>query len=410
MSLFLFKDRGVDMVTSLDVLNLQMDGVQLVAGKSGLDRSVSWTYVVQTRPFDDHMNQGNFALIVVDYVRFEFNDVYDAMCELDGLGISGFAISVVEDKEKIPARIINKAEELKLPLFYVRWDGASFVDIAQSVGNLIMEDSIRNKRTGDYLYNLLFGYDINEKYIAKISAQFGIDFTKPYRVGVIAVDRKYGINLEQDEHNYGYYVSQLSHEVENMDGNPMFMAFLNKFVLLFEARKDKSIEHEIEIMLQKIDNDSRFMGKIKSMCILGAAYTDPRDFGQSYQEAKSLIGRIELLPNPKNKKVLSAKAMGIYKYLFNSGNQQEILQYCNEKLSALEEYDHANGTLLQETIVEYFMNGFNNVKTAEKLYIHRNSLQHRLEKIEELVGFELNDYTEYLELLNCIMVKRLMFV
>ena len=398
------------MVTSLDVLNLQMDGVELVAGEAGLNRSVSWTYIVQTKPYDDHMNLGNFAFIVVDYVRFNFEDVYSAMCELNELGISGLAISVVEDKEEIPSRIIKTAEEMELPLFYIRWEGASFVDVAQSIGNLIMEDNIRNKRTGDYLYNLLFGYDINDKYVAKISSQFGIDFTKPYRVGVIAVDRKYGVNLEQDEHTYEYYVSQLTHEVGNMNGKPMFMAFLNKLVLLFEARDDKSIEHEIEEILQRIDNDMRFSGKIKSTCILGAAYTDPRDFGQSYQEAKSLIGRKDLLPNPKNKKVLSASAMGIYKYLFNSGNQQDILKYCNQKLKELEEYDHANGTFLQETLVEYFMNGFSNVKTAERLFIHRNSLQHRLDKIEELLGFELNDYAEYLELLNCIMVKRLMFI
>lgn len=51
----------------------------------------------------------------------------------------------------------DKADELKLPLFYIRWEGATFVDIAQSVGELLLETSVDNKRTGDYLYNLLFG-------------------------------------------------------------------------------------------------------------------------------------------------------------------------------------------------------------------------------------------------------------
>ena len=35
--------------------------------------------------------------------------------------------------------MIDKANELKLPLFYIRWEGASFVDIAQSVGKIILE-------------------------------------------------------------------------------------------------------------------------------------------------------------------------------------------------------------------------------------------------------------------------------
>ena len=398
------------MVTCRDILNLKLDGVELVSGEAGLDRMVSWTYLVQTKPYDEHMNRGNYALLVVDYERYKPEDILAVMEELNDLGISGLAVSIVEDREELSPEVITRAEELSLPLFYVRWKGASFVDIDQSVGKLIMEDSLQNKREGDFLYNLLFGYDISDKYIEKISSQFGIEFTEPYRVGIIIVDRKYGINHEQDEHTYEYYGNVLSREVTGMEGRPMFMRFLNKFVLLFEARKDKQIEHELEKILRRIDSSDSFKGKISGTCILGAPYTDPRDFGQSYQQAKSLIPKIDMLPNPKKKKVLSASAMGIYKYMFRGNDQREILDYCNNKLSKLEEYDHANGAFLVETLLTYYMIGFNSAKTADALFIHRNSLVYRLRKIEELLDLETSDYMEYLDLLNCILVKRLMFL
>ncbi len=398
------------MVTCRDILNLKLDGVELLAGEAGLDRMVSWTYLVQTKPYDEHMNRGNYALLVVDYERYKPDDILAVMEELNDLGISGLAVSIVEDREELSPEVITRAEELSLPLFYVRWKGASFVDIDQSVGKLIMEDSLQNKREGDFLYNLLFGYDISDKYIEKISSQFGIEFTEPYRVGIIIVDRKYGINHEQDEHTYEYYGNVLSREVTGMEGRPMFMRFLNKFVLLFEARKDKQIEHELEKILRRIDSSDSFKGKISGTCILGAPYTDPRDFGQSYLQAKSLIPKIDMLPNPKKKKVLSASAMGIYKYMFNAGNQREILDYCNKNLEKLEEYDHANGTFLVDTLLAYYMNGFNTANTAKELYVHRNSLQYRLNKIQELLDFELDDYIKYLDLVNCILVKRLMFL
>lgn len=397
------------MVTCEDILNLKLDGMQLIAGEKGLHRMVSWTYMVQTRPYADHMNRGNFALIVVDYVRFDYEEAARSMEELNELGISGLAVSTVDDREDVPQSMIDRANELELPLFYIRWEGASFVDIAQSIGSLIVQTGVENKKTGDYLYNLLFGYEINDKYVEKISGQFGLDFSRPYRVGVIVIDRKYGVNLEQDEHTYEYYADCLNREVNNMKGSSMFMRFLNKFVLLFEARENKEIEHELERILRRLDNKPQFKGLIRSTCILGAAYKDPRDFGQSYQEAKNLIAKKDILPNPKNKKVLSASSMGIYKYMFNSGNQAEILDYCNEKLRTLEEYDHANGTFLQDTLLAYYMNGFSVGKTAEALFIHRNSLQYRINKIEELLGMELDDYMEYLNLINCILIKRLMF-
>ena len=398
------------MVTCRDIVNLKLDGMELVAGEAGLDRVVSWVYLVQTKPYADHMNQGNFALIVVDYVRFDFDEVERAMEELVELGISGLGISVIDDREVIPEKLLKRADELELPLFYVRWKGASFVDISQSVGNLITEMEIINKRTGDYLYNLLFGYDVNDRYVEKISGQFGLDFSKPHRVGIIAVDRKYGVNLEQDEHIYEYYANCLNQEVLNMEGHPMFMRFLNKFVLLFEAKENKEVEHEIEKVLRRLDTNPLFSESIQSTCILGAAYTDPSKYGQSYQEAKSLIPKKDQLPNPSHKKVLSVSTMGIYKYMFHGDNQREILDYCNNKLERLENYDNANGSFLEETLLTYYMNGFNTVRTAEALFIHRNTLLNRIEKIEELLDIEINDYMEYLDLINCILVKRFMFL
>ena len=86
------------------------------------------------------------------------------------------------------------------------------------------------------------------------------------------------------------------------------------------------------------------------------------------------------------------------------------MEYCNDKLGKLEEYDHANGTFLIETVLAYYMNGFSAGKTAQALFIHRNSLQYRLNKIEELLGIELVDYVEYLDIVNCILVKRMMFL
>ena len=398
------------MITCRDVNNLKLDGMELIAGESGLNRVVSWVYLVQTRPYEDHMNQGNFALIVIDDVRFDFEELEKTMEELNTLGISGLAVSIEDDREMIPDSIIKRAEELELPLFWVRWKGASFVDISQSIGSLIMESDILNKRTGDYLYNLLFGYSVNDRYVEKISGQFGLNLSKPYRVGIIVVDRKYGVNMEQDEHIYEYYANCLNQEVIKMEGRPMFMRFLNKFVLLFEAREDKKIEKELEIMLRRLDDNPQFRGVIQSTCILGAAYTDPSKFGQSYQEAKNLIPKKEQLPNPSQKKVLSASTMGIYKYMFHSDNQGEVLEYCNNKLEKLEEYDHANGTFLKETLLAYYMNGFNTLRTAESLFIHRNSLMYRLRKIEELLEMELTDYMEYLDLVNCILVKQWMFL
>ena len=167
------------MITCQDILELQLDGVELIAGEKGLTRPVTWTYMVQTRPFAEHMNQGNFALCVVDYVRFDLEEAQKAMEELYRLVISGCVVSITDDKEPVPKEMIDKANALQLSLFYIRWKGASLVDIAQSVGKIILEYEMQNRRMGDYLYNLLFGYDINDRYIEKISSSSGSTLQHP---------------------------------------------------------------------------------------------------------------------------------------------------------------------------------------------------------------------------------------
>ncbi len=49
--------------------------------------------------------------------------------------------------------------------------------------------------------------------------------------------------------------------------------------------------------------------------------------------------------------------------------------------------DHPQRELYLETLDAYFKNNMNMGETAQKLYIHRNTLQHRLKRIEELTGY-----------------------
>lgn len=443
------------MVKCRDIINLNLDGMWLVAGEKGLDRVVSWTYVVLTRPFDDHMNEGNFAMCSVDFDKFSWDDVRKIMVELNDLKISGFAVSIKNDAEEIPLDIIDLSDELSLPLFQIRWLNASFVDIAQSIGNYIVEENNKSNRKGEFLYNLLFGYGVDDRYISKIAKLFGMDFSIPHQVGIIVVDREkkaliqgsdshsgkknfknedfgnrslknedpenenFGNrslknedfeneNLENDEHKYNYYMSTLEKKISEMEEHTLFLNFLNKGVVLLPYKGDRHIESELEEILETLDNDTLFRGDFKSTCILGKPYINPHEYAQSYYGAKSLIYKKDVLLNAQNKKVISADMMGIYKFLFTNGDNEELRNYCDRRLKKLEEYDSANSTNLIETFLSYYMNGYNATKTAESLFIHRNTLQYRLSKIDELLGLKADDYGEYLEIINCIMVKRMM--
>jgi purine catabolism regulator len=60
-------------------------------------------------------------------------------------------------------------------------------------------------------------------------------------------------------------------------------------------------------------------------------------------------------------------------------------------LSPVQTYDQKNGTDLLQTLELYVRFGGNTKKVANQLFIHRNSVNYRLERIKEILGTDLND-------------------
>ena len=57
----------------------------------------------------------------------------------------------------------------------------------------------------------------------------------------------------------------------------------------------------------------------------------------------------------------------------------------------LEDYDRERGSDLVRTLAVYFDAGENASEAAERLFLHRNSLLYRLERIQNLTGLDLKD-------------------
>lgn len=64
---------------------------------------------------------------------------------------------------------------------------------------------------------------------------------------------------------------------------------------------------------------------------------------------------------------------------------------CHPAIAVLQAYDEKNETKLLDTLYAYLMCERNAVMASDKLFIHRNTLQYRLHRINELISADLND-------------------
>ena len=78
--------------------------------------------------------------------------------------------------------------------------------------------------------------------------------------------------------------------------------------------------------------------------------------------------------------------------LERSSAELPVRLVCSDKILKLQAYDEEHHTDYYHTLKTYVESQLNAVQTAKKLFIHRSTFLYRMEKIEELVKLDLNDY------------------
>jgi len=83
-------------------------------------------------------------------------------------------------------------------------------------------------------------------------------------------------------------------------------------------------------------------------------------------------------------------SLGIYRLLYGLENLPEVRRFAEDIMRPLAEYDEQNRGSLVKTVEAYFSHHGNISQTAESLFVHRNTLLYRMERIQELTGLQLD--------------------
>lgn len=110
----------------------------------------------------------------------------------------------------------------------------------------------------------------------------------------------------------------------------------------------------------------------------------------AYQEALFCINNGPLFA-PHKDGFYSYNTLTSYHLVSELSEHSVTQNLYNNVVAKLREYDRINNSELVRTLVAYVNSGLNISETAQKeLFIHRNTLYKRLEKIEDLVGYSFD--------------------
>ena len=125
----------------------------------------------------------------------------------------------------------------------------------------------------------------------------------------------------------------------------------------------------------------------------------------SYREARQALSMARRLASPN---ALYFGELNVYRLLFLLEHSPELSSFCQETIGTLVEYDRAQGTDLVETLSAYFAHKGNLSQTAEALFVHRNTLLYRMERIREISGLDLDNPETRLSIQLALRAYRLL--
>lgn len=85
-------------------------------------------------------------------------------------------------------------------------------------------------------------------------------------------------------------------------------------------------------------------------------------------------------------------------------NNEELLNFVNENISEVYHYDLEYKTNFLDTLYIYLVSNKSLIETSKRLYVHKNTVNYRLDKIKELFNIDYEDYNQNVVYITSILI------
>jgi len=192
---------------------------------------------------------------------------------------------------------------------------------------------------------------------------------------------------------------------QQLSGKPGdFVTTVNEsnVVLIHELKSEERPQDELKDLAEELHKtlaDAGFRNRIA----FGTVVKDLRETSKSYKEAKMALDVSRIFDEEKN--VIAYSNLGIGRLIY-----QLPLNLCRMFISEIfttrtpDEFDEETLT----TIYKFFENNLNVSETSRQLFIHRNTLVYRLDKLQKTTGLDLRAFDDAITFKIALMVVKYM--
>ena len=144
-----------------------------------------------------------------------------------------------------------------------------------------------------------------------------------------------------------------------------------------------------------IEDIKPYLNEGNIYCGIGRLENTIMELSTSYDEASNAL---KFADSAHKNHIVHYDDLGVFKLLINNIDSSEIACFYRDYLEPVVRYDKEYNSELVNTLKVYFESNFNLLLTSKKLFIHRNTLNYRLKKIEDLLSMDISKYQNRLAL------------
>lgn len=384
-------------VTCNDLSELKsFSSIRLLAGEKGLSRAITWPHIGQTTEISPWVHGGELLFITgIEHSQDMLPGILD---ECIRNNLAGLVILVGSEYiEEVPPELVEQADVAEFPLFAMPFQ-LKLVDVMKEIADLIIRDKLERKKEEDILDRLLFASEGDVPELMRLLFSEG----RPQELFCFVC--MFGLSLNKRDfagavERLQYHVLSLC-SVKNLKIYTLIQGY--RVVCLVAALSRKKADEAVAYIEASRDVVSLLCGDDDVVLAFGRVYSGSRDVRKSCREAFSAM---ELAEKVGGFCVVHHKRLGIYNLLLHMENSDVLREYYHDFLDPLLEYDRENNASLVATLKGYLMCNGNITKTAQEIFVHRNTLLYRLNQIRDLTGWELEDARTRMNLLASILIR-----
>ncbi|MEH7155483.1 PucR family transcriptional regulator [Neobacillus drentensis] len=174
----------------------------------------------------------------------------------------------------------------------------------------------------------------------------------------------------------------------------------NDFTPSKAKEEAKIFANELHSLFSKEISDTTFLIGI------GSQYKTITTLHKSFSEAHEAIRLMKQFDN--NTGIAHFEDYSVYHLLGSNIKSHELEDFFMKSLGKVYEHDKLHGTAYLTTLESYFQRNHNLSETAKTLFLHRNTLIYRIEKIKEILSTDLKNAEELLQIQLALKIYRLL--